>query len=87
MPPLLQSQKDSAQLFSLGIHVQKAAATLPATTTQNIFTIGGGRVWVVALVGEVTTVIQNQANNLKVTSVPTTGITSPSSKSVTYTKA
>lgn len=62
-----------AEAGGLGFRASKAAATLPATTTQNIFTISGGRVWVTCLVGEVTTVIQNQANNLKVTSVPTTG--------------
>lgn len=73
MPYFNQSQRDTAKLYSLGIQVSKAAATLPASTTQNIFTIAGGRVWIVALVGEVTTAIQNQACNLKVTSVPTTG--------------
>lgn len=54
-------------------HTKKASATVPATTTQNIFTIGGGRVLVFALLGEVTTAIQNQLCNLKVTAVPTTG--------------
>lgn len=57
----------------LGIHVVKTAATLPATTTQTIFTITGGRCLVLLLLGEVTTIIQAQANNLKVTSAPTTG--------------
>lgn len=73
MPATTQVQRDAAQLFSLGIHVAKAAATLPATTTQNIFTIAGGRVWVVALIGEITTIIQAQACTVKVTSVPTVG--------------
>lgn len=57
----------------LGFRTSKAAATLPATTTQDIFTITGGRVWVTCLVGEVTTVCSATATNLKVTSVPTTG--------------
>ena len=57
----------------LGIHVVKAAATLPATTTQTIFTVAGGRCLVSLLLGEVTTIVQAQANNLKVTSAPTTG--------------
>ena len=57
----------------LGIHVVKTAATLPATTTQNIFTITGGRILITALIGEVTTIVQAQANNLKVTAAPTTG--------------
>lgn len=57
----------------LGFRVDKSAATLPATTTQNLFTIAGGRVLVRLLFGEVTTIVQNQACNFKVTSVPTTG--------------
>lgn len=57
----------------LGIRVNKAAATLPATGNQTIFTVSGGRVLMTLLYGEVTTVIQAQANNLKVTSVPTVG--------------
>ena len=73
MPALTQSQRDTAKFFSLGIQVAKAAAVLPATTTQNIFTIAGGRVWVTALVGEVTTICSATATNLKATSVPTTG--------------
>ena len=60
-------------LLSQWIHVAKASATVPATTTQNLFTISGGRCLVKLLLGEVTTIIQTQANNLKVTSVPTTG--------------
>ena len=55
------------------IHVAKAAATLPATTTQTIFTVAGGRVLVKLLLGEVTTVIQAQITNLKATSAPTVG--------------
>jgi hypothetical protein len=75
-------QSQQASVFSSGLYglspllgrrVDKAAATLPATTNQTIFTITGGRIAVTLLMGEVTTIIQNQANNLKVTSVPTTG--------------
>mgnify|MGYP001598896100 CR=1 FL=1 len=65
--------RDSLTTLALGFHISKAAATLPATTTQNIFTVAGGRCYVTLLLGEVTTVIQAQANNLKVTSAPTTG--------------
>jgi len=56
-----------------GFRVDKTTATLPATTTQNIFTISGGRVAVGLLFGEVTTVVQAQACNLKVTHVATLG--------------
>ncbi len=48
------------------IHVSTAARTIPATTTDQIFRVKGGRVLVKALVGEVTTVIQTQADNMKV---------------------
>ena len=57
----------------LGVKVVKSSATLPATTTQNIFTVSTGRVLITRLTGEVTTIVQAQACNLKVTSVPTTG--------------
>lgn len=56
-----------------GFRVDKTAANLPATTTQNIFTVSGGRVLVGLLFGEVTTVVQAQACNLKVTHVATAG--------------
>lgn len=39
---------------------------LPASTTGQLFRVKGGRVVVKALLGEVTTVIQTQADNLKV---------------------
>lgn len=73
MPPLNQSQRDNLKSFVLGQQVSKTAATLPATTTQNIFTISGGRVLVTCLVGEVTTICSATASNLKATSVPTVG--------------
>lgn len=48
-----------------GIRVDRTTAGLPATTDVALFTITGGRVAIVDLVGEVTTVIQTQANNTK----------------------
>lgn len=57
----------------LGFRVDKTSATLPATTTQNIFTVAGGRVLIKGLLGEVTTIIQAQATTLKVTAAPTVG--------------
>ncbi len=56
-----------------GRHAVKAAATLPATGNQTIFTISGGRVGIHVLLGEVTTIIQAQVTTLKVTSAPTVG--------------
>lgn len=65
--------RDVFTTIGLGFTAAKAAATLPATTTQNIFTVTGGRCLVTLLLGQVTTVIQAQECNLKVTSAPTTG--------------
>lgn len=57
----------------LGFKVDRVAATLPASTTTTYFTIAGGRVLLLALVGEVTTIVQAQATTFKLTSTPTTG--------------
>lgn len=57
----------------LGTRVQRATAALPASTAEALFTIATGNVLVTALYGEVTTIIQNQANNTKITVNPTTG--------------
>lgn len=45
-----------------------AGVALPASTTGQLFRVYGGRVVVKALVGTVTTVIQTQTDNLKVSS-------------------
>lgn len=58
---------------SYGLKVNKTLATLPASTTQNIFTVAGGRVLVMLMTGEVTTVVQAQACNLSVNLVTTVG--------------
>lgn len=65
--------RDAFTAIRMGLHAAKTAAVLPATTTQNIFTVSGGRVLVTALVGEVTTICSATATNLKATSVPTVG--------------
>ena len=57
----------------LGIPVERATAALPQTTQSALFTVTGGRVLLTAIIGEVTTVIQTQANNTKIVSNPTTG--------------
>lgn len=54
-----------------GIPVNRATAALPASTTGAIFTIAGGRVLLLQLLGEVTTVIQAQATTLKAQANPT----------------
>ena len=56
-----------------GIKVDRATATLPQSTAGALFNIKGGRVLLTSIVGEVTTVIETQANNTKLTADPTTG--------------
>lgn len=56
-----------------GLAVERATAALPQTTQSALFTVTGGRVLVTSIVGEVTTVIQTQANNTKIVANPTTG--------------
>lgn len=55
----------------LGLRVDRATAALPQTTAAAIFNIVGGRVKITNILGEVTTVIQTQANNTKLIANPT----------------
>jgi len=55
----------------LGQRVDRASATLPQTTDEALFTITGGQILLTALVGEVTVVIETQANNTKLKFNPT----------------
>jgi hypothetical protein len=57
----------------LGFRKDKAAATLPATATQSLFTVAGGRIALLGLLGEVTTILGATATNAKIVSTPTTG--------------
>jgi hypothetical protein len=50
------------------IQISQPAVALPATTTGQLFRVRGGRVLVRGLLGEVTTLIQTQACNTKVSS-------------------
>lgn len=63
----------SLRRLFLGTKVDKASFTLPATATGALFTVTGGRIILTSIVGEVTTVIQTQANNTKLISTPTVG--------------
>lgn len=53
--------------------VNRATDTLPQTTAEALFTVAGGRVVIEQILGEVTTVIQTQANVTKLVANPTTG--------------
>lgn len=57
----------------LGVSVSRATAALPQTTQSALFNVTGGRVAITSIVGQVTTVIQTQANNTKLVANPTTG--------------
>ncbi len=53
--------------------VERAAATLPASGTDSLFTVTGGRIAVHGIVGLVGTAIQAQACNTTLIGNPTTG--------------
>lgn len=61
-----------ARELTQGIRVDRATATLPAdASTDELFTVTGGRVLIIGLVGEVTTALQAQANAVKLSYDPT----------------
>lgn len=66
---------DAFSEIQLGTRVDRAAATLPATTQTPYFHVYGGRCLVTLLLGEVTTVVQAQACNASWEADPTTGTT------------
>lgn len=72
-PPIGAVDGDAFTAGALGLCVERATATLPQTTNAAIFNILGGRVLMLALLGEVTTVIQAQANATKLIATPTVG--------------
>ena len=66
---------EDIRAIALGIRVQFATATLPQGGASTLFTITGGQILVRSLIGEVTTVIETQANNTKIVLNPTaTGV-------------
>lgn len=71
MAPSQQGVAFQKALF--GLKVSRATAALPQTAAAAIFTVVGGRVIITGLIGEVTTVIQTQANATKLTANPTVG--------------
>lgn len=58
-------------VLGIGERVDRPTENLPQSTDTALFTITGGRVAVMLVVGEVTTVIQTQANNTKLKFNPT----------------
>ena len=72
MPPNALSQAAYRELV-LGVRIDKASFTLPASASGALFTIAGGRILLTSIYGEVTTLIQTQVCNAKLISTPTTG--------------
>jgi hypothetical protein len=56
----------TAPILTQYIKTSRATDSLPATATETIFEVEGGRILLFALVGEVTTAIQNQACTLAI---------------------
>ena len=56
-----------------GFVASKGATALPQTAQAALFNVVGGRVVILGIVGEVTTIIQNQACNTQLIANPTTG--------------
>lgn len=73
MPYYNQSARTAIADIGLGMRVDKGTATLPAGTAGALFSVLGGRVAITGILGEVTTIIQTQLNNTKLTANPTTG--------------
>lgn len=57
-----------------GQATDRAAAALPQTATGGIFTVAGGKILLLGLLGEVTVIFGATANNLKVVHTPTVGV-------------
>lgn len=63
----------SRKRAKLGLQLDRETATLPGTAYGSLFTIVGGRIVLTSMIGEVTTPIQGQTTNIKITATPTTG--------------
>jgi len=61
------------RLEHLGFHAERRTRDLPQSADETLFRISGGKVLVTAIIGEVTTIIETQANNTKLKLNPTTG--------------
>lgn len=67
----LSFSADASASARFGAVVQRPTATLPQTAVGALFTVAGGRIAIMSIIGEVTTVIQTQANNTKIVHDPT----------------
>jgi hypothetical protein len=71
----LTSRARSAYLeLQRGQATDRAAAALPQTATGGIFTVAGGRVLLLGLLGEITVIFGGTASNLNLVHTPTVGV-------------
>ena len=71
--PLTSKARSAYLELMFGQAVDRTAGALPQTATSNIYAVAGGRIVLLGIVGEVTTIIQAQATTLKLSSAPTVG--------------
>jgi hypothetical protein len=64
---------DQLRLIRYGLKVSRAAKVLPATATETIFTVSGGRIRLTGLIGQVAVAMDATVTNLSMVSTPTTG--------------
>lgn len=73
MPSYNLSTRSRIADIRAGLRVDKATIAIAAVSTKSVFTVTGGNILMLGLVGEVTTIIQAQANAVKFVSTPTVG--------------
>jgi len=70
-PGAVDGDAFTAQRF--GFKTDRATGNIAQAGALTLFTVTGGRILLLGLIGEVTTIIQAQANNMKIISTPTVG--------------
>jgi len=73
MPSYNNSTRSRIADIAAGLRVDKDAVAITGISTKSLFTVAGGNCLVLGLIGEVTTIVQTQANNTKYISTPTVG--------------
>jgi hypothetical protein len=67
------SESSTARIGKYGVVTYRDANILPEAEAYPLFNVIGGRIAITQIIGEVTEVIQTQANNTKLTVTPTGG--------------
>ena len=73
MPSYNLSTRGRVADLTAGLRVDQVATAIAVISTKDLFTVAGGNCLILGLIGEVTTVIETQANNTKHISTPTVG--------------